>query len=164
MTLGLEPAWPLRVAELLPRPKPKGPLAAVHAVRRGPATGDLHGVDATGATLLELRGVQLQPAAAPTARRPGATPGATGPDAGPGPEQYLVALIARILRLDLAEVDREASLDGLGLDSVLGQELRAAVRQDLGVRLSERLLRSGLSVAELAGRLNDRLERMEQSR
>jgi acyl carrier protein/NADP-dependent 3-hydroxy acid dehydrogenase YdfG len=65
--------------------------------------------------------------------------------------------VARILRLELSHVDRDAPLKSLGLDSLMTLELRNRLEADLGLRLSATLVWNYPTVATLAGHLAEAL-------
>ena len=71
-------------------------------------------------------------------------------------ESYLSERGARILGF-AAGVDRDKSLQRLGLDSLMAVELRNAVETDLGVAIPVMNLLQGVSFRELAGLIDDQL-------
>jgi acyl carrier protein len=80
----------------------------------------------------------------------------TGRDAAPGLaslERHILEQVARVLRLDVERVDRLASFNHLGMDSVLRLELRHKLESSLGVRFSAVLLSSHPNAAALAEQL-----------
>ncbi|MFN8075598.1 MAG: SDR family NAD(P)-dependent oxidoreductase [Kineosporiaceae bacterium] len=66
-------------------------------------------------------------------------------------------LVGRVLRLDPASVDRETPFKALGLDSLMGLELRNRLESAFGLKLSPTLLWTYGSSKALAGELCTRL-------
>ncbi len=76
-----------------------------------------------------------------------------------GLEAYLRDLAARTLRLDDARrLPTNQSLTALGMDSIMAVELKNRIEAHLPLTLSVAELIVGVSVAELAGKLNAQLE------
>ncbi len=71
--------------------------------------------------------------------------------------EHVRGRVARILRLELSHVDRDAPLKSLGLDSLMTLELRNRLEADLGLRLSATLVWNYPTVAALAGHLAESL-------
>ncbi|WP_437759723.1 type I polyketide synthase [Sorangium sp. So ce1389] len=95
----------------------------------------------------------------PAASAPGPQPGATARDAlmsaGPAErpallERQLGEHVARVLRMSAAKVDRLAPFGSMGLDSLVGLELRNRLEAELGLKLSATLLYTCPNVASLA--------------
>lgn len=66
-------------------------------------------------------------------------------------------LAARVLRLDQSRIDRRTPFKNIGLDSLLGLELRNRLESVLGIRLSPMLLWTYGNPGALAEALCDRL-------
>jgi NADPH:quinone reductase-like Zn-dependent oxidoreductase/acyl carrier protein len=67
--------------------------------------------------------------------------------------EHLRGRVARILRLELSHVDRDAPLKSLGLDSLMTLELRNRLEADLGLRLSATLVWNYPTVSALTAHL-----------
>ncbi|MFR9776093.1 SDR family NAD(P)-dependent oxidoreductase [Micromonospora sp. MS34] len=104
------------------------------AARDGDAAGPTHG----------FRGTLLQ---TPAAERAALA------------EAKVRELAGRVLRLDADRVDRETPFKDLGLDSLMGLELRNRLEQAFGLRLSPTLLWTYGSARALAGALCEQLAR-----
>ncbi|MFJ8577835.1 SDR family NAD(P)-dependent oxidoreductase [Micromonospora sp. NPDC093277] len=104
------------------------------AARDGEAAGPSHG----------FRAALLQ---APAAER------------APLAETKVRELAGRVLRLDADRVDRETPFKELGLDSLMGLELRNRLEQAFGLRLSPTLLWTYGTAQALAGALCEQLAR-----
>ncbi|MFG2052936.1 SDR family NAD(P)-dependent oxidoreductase [Micromonospora sp. NPDC048930] len=104
------------------------------AARDGDAAGPAHG----------FRGTLLQ---TPAAERAALA------------EAKVRELAGRVLRLDADRVDRETPFKDLGLDSLMGLELRNRLEQAFGLRLSPTLLWTYGSARALAGALCEQLAR-----
>jgi acyl carrier protein len=72
-------------------------------------------------------------------------------------EPYLRELVAAKLGLAPANLDIEAPLNGLGVDSLITLELRIQIERDLGVAVPVARVLDGPSVASLSGWLADQL-------
>ncbi|MEV4517221.1 type I polyketide synthase [Dactylosporangium sp. NPDC049525] len=72
-------------------------------------------------------------------------------------ESRVKELAGRVLRLDPSDIDRDAPFKSLGLDSLMGLELRNRLEGAFGLRLSPTLLWSYGTSQALAGVLCDRL-------
>jgi phthiocerol/phenolphthiocerol synthesis type-I polyketide synthase C len=72
-------------------------------------------------------------------------------------EAKIRELASRVLRLDLKESDCETPLKALGLDSLMGLELRNRLESAFGLRLSPTLLWTYGSSRALAGVLCERV-------
>jgi acyl transferase domain-containing protein/selenocysteine lyase/cysteine desulfurase len=72
-------------------------------------------------------------------------------------EAYLGQQVARVLQLPLAQVEKQQSLQRLGLDSLMAIELRTCIEADLGVKVPLATLSRQASVIELTGQLLQRL-------
>lgn len=87
--------------------------------------------------------------------------GATDPDERQRlAESYLLALVARVLRLsaaDLAGLDTSEALNSLGIDSLIAVELKNAIESDLGAIISVVTFLEGASLSHLAGLVLERL-------
>jgi acyl transferase domain-containing protein len=83
--------------------------------------------------------------ATPTVTAPSSSPVAGATPAGP----YVVNLLAEILGMPLDEVDRDATLSRLGVDSVMATRLRVRVADERGVHLPMRHLLDGRTIADL---------------
>jgi acyl carrier protein len=105
-----------------------------------------------------VRGQLVEPAADLRAR----LLAAPDDEALPLLRETLAAELARILRLAPGAVAADAPLAGLGLDSLGGMELRAALDQRLGVAASLGSLTETLTVEALAQRLLTELRRQRQ--
>jgi amino acid adenylation domain-containing protein len=70
-----------------------------------------------------------------------------------GTLRLLAAAVARALRREVREIDPETPLIALGLDSLAGAELRAAVEEETGVRVPLQTLLDGMSLRELVERI-----------
>jgi len=68
-------------------------------------------------------------------------------------ESYLQQEVARSLRLDPSQLDLQQSLDTVGLDSLMGLELKNRIESDLGVALPIATLMQDPSISQLATRL-----------
>ncbi|WP_437970634.1 type I polyketide synthase [Sorangium sp. So ce260] len=68
-------------------------------------------------------------------------------------EKHLGQQLGRVLRLDAARIGRRASFSGLGMDSLMGLELRNRLESSLGIKLSATLLFTYPDVASLAEHL-----------
>jgi len=66
-------------------------------------------------------------------------------------------LASRVLRLELGAIDRETPLKALGLDSLMGLELRNRLESAFGLKLSPTLLWTYGSPRALAGALCERV-------
>jgi phthiocerol/phenolphthiocerol synthesis type-I polyketide synthase C len=98
-----------------------------------------------------------------------ARPGATGAvfrrqlEASPADDRRDVAeakvreLAGRVLRLDVTGIDRDAPLKALGLDSLMGLELRNRLEAAFGLELSPTLLWTYGNARALAGALCERV-------
>jgi acyl transferase domain-containing protein/thioesterase domain-containing protein/acyl carrier protein len=99
---------------------------------------------------------------------PAGAPGATEPSTWDGvaalraekPEQarkvmidHLAAVVAGLMGFPAGEIDRNAPLTGLGLDSLMAMRARGAVERDFGLPLPVPLLLRGASLTEIAGHL-----------
>jgi myxalamid-type polyketide synthase MxaD len=67
--------------------------------------------------------------------------------------EHVRGRVARILRLELSHVDRDAPLKSMGLDSLMTLELRNRLEADLGLRLSATLVWNYPTVTALAAHL-----------
>jgi acyl carrier protein len=76
----------------------------------------------------------------------------------PRMEAYLAAQIARVLGIAPTRVDLDQPLNGLGLDSLTGSELKTRIEVDLGVVVSMVDVLQNPTIRELAVRLVGRLE------
>jgi acyl transferase domain-containing protein len=72
-------------------------------------------------------------------------------------EQHLLDLLARVLRLDRARLDREQPLNTLGLDSMMATELKNRIEISLETPLSVVDLLRGFSIAQLAAQLGPQI-------
>ncbi|WP_326953835.1 SDR family NAD(P)-dependent oxidoreductase [Amycolatopsis sp. NBC_01286] len=66
---------------------------------------------------------------------------------------HLAALVAGLMGFAAGDVDRNAPLTSLGLDSLMAMRARGAVERDFGLPLPVPLLLRGASLAEIAGHL-----------
>jgi acyl carrier protein len=66
-------------------------------------------------------------------------------------------LIGQIVKLAPARIDSNRALGALGVDSLMGQELRARLEADLGISLSATLVWNYPTVADLVPHLAHRL-------
>ncbi|HEY3057490.1 MAG TPA: beta-ketoacyl reductase, partial [Chloroflexota bacterium] len=73
-------------------------------------------------------------------------------------QTYLIDIVARVLRLASARVDPRAPLTSLGLDSLMGLEIRNRLEADLGLRLPATLVWTYPTIAAVAVRLAELLE------
>lgn len=119
----------------------------------------------SAAAVPALRGLVPAPSAGPAAGPAasladgsiqGSTDGLAATPAG-GTEDYLAALVAEVLELPAASLDRARPLNRMGLDSLMAVEVKNRVEEDLGVALSVVQFLQGPSVAELAARLDEEL-------
>src|SRR4029077_6674946 len=76
---------------------------------------------------------------------------------GAGPEERRAAMethvrqeIAKSLRLDPSKIDPQQSLGSIGLDSLMGLELKNRFQTDLGVELAMSTLMQDPSISQLA--------------
>jgi acyl carrier protein len=67
--------------------------------------------------------------------------------------QHLREAVARVFRMPLADVRNSRSLADLGMDSLMGLELRLAVQQRLGADVPLALIAPDRSLAEIAARI-----------
>jgi amino acid adenylation domain-containing protein len=126
------------------------PAASTFDLGAAGLTAELRIVDAQGRPVAQVGGVRLQPAelGEPPSRNGGAgvtpTAAATAPLPGErslpqraaAPEdvaELLVRVVARSLGVRAADLDLHASLQNLGMDSLMAMNIREAVRQRLGV-------------------------------
>ncbi|XXT16878.1 SDR family NAD(P)-dependent oxidoreductase [Sorangium sp. So ce429] len=72
-------------------------------------------------------------------------------------ERFVREQVARVLRLDPASIERHAPLSGLGLDSLMGLELRNRLEAGLGLALPPTLLWTYPHVAGLSAHLAGKL-------
>ncbi|HWI66270.1 MAG TPA: SDR family NAD(P)-dependent oxidoreductase, partial [Symbiobacteriaceae bacterium] len=70
-------------------------------------------------------------------------------------EQFLREQVARVVKLSAAAVDPQASLNTLGLDSLMALELKNRTETQLGLPIRMVTLLQGPSIAELAAQLAD---------
>jgi NADPH:quinone reductase-like Zn-dependent oxidoreductase/aryl carrier-like protein len=68
-------------------------------------------------------------------------------------EAYLQQEVARSLRLDPSQIDVQQSLDAIGLDSLMGLELKNRFETDLGVDLPMATLMQDPTISQLATKL-----------
>nr|CCE88378.1 polyketide synthase [Sorangium cellulosum] len=73
-------------------------------------------------------------------------------------ERHLLEQAGSVLRLDPSKMDRAASLQSLGMDSLMSLELRNRLEASLGIRLSATILFTYPTAGALAEHLLDRLE------
>jgi acyl transferase domain-containing protein/acyl carrier protein len=73
-------------------------------------------------------------------------------------ERYIGEQVARIAGVDASRLDRARTFGGLGLDSLMGLELRDRLESDLGVKLPATLLFTYPTAAALAAHLLGKLE------
>lgn len=73
-------------------------------------------------------------------------------------EAYLVETAARVLRIDPQRLDREQSLNTMGLDSMIAIELKNHIERGIGVSLSVVDLLQGTSIVQLAAQLARQLQ------
>ncbi|AKT40700.1 type I polyketide synthase [Chondromyces crocatus] len=73
-------------------------------------------------------------------------------------EQLLCEHVARVVRVDPARIQPEAPLKGLGIDSLMGLELRNRLESILGITLSATLVWTYPSIAALAAHLLEKLD------
>jgi acyl transferase domain-containing protein/acyl carrier protein len=73
-------------------------------------------------------------------------------------EEHLADQLARVLKLALVRVDRQASFKQLGLDSLMAVELRNRLERSLGLRLSATLVWNYPTIAQLVPYLAGKLE------
>ncbi|MFO0724751.1 MAG: aminotransferase class III-fold pyridoxal phosphate-dependent enzyme [Myxococcota bacterium] len=92
--------------------------------------------------------LSLWPAPASVAPRPAAP-------SLPRAETVLLEELCALLRIEPADIDREASVRSLGLDSLLGMELAARVQGRLQRTLPQSVLSDDPSIAELAALLDE---------
>jgi NADPH:quinone reductase-like Zn-dependent oxidoreductase/acyl carrier protein len=83
--------------------------------------------------------------------------GATGPSRVELVEEKVRQLAGRVLRLEPDRVERETPFKDLGLDSLMGLELRNRLESGFGLTLSPTLLWTHSNARALAGALCDRL-------
>jgi acyl transferase domain-containing protein/acyl carrier protein len=72
-------------------------------------------------------------------------------------ESHLSILLAAVLNLDPCAVDVEKSMGALGLDSLMGFELKNRCEQSFGLRLSATMVWNYPTIRALAGHLADKL-------
>jgi acyl transferase domain-containing protein/NAD(P)-dependent dehydrogenase (short-subunit alcohol dehydrogenase family)/acyl carrier protein/SAM-dependent methyltransferase len=72
-------------------------------------------------------------------------------------EAQLKSLLATVLKLDISTIDVEKPMGALGLDSLLGFELKNRCEQSLGLPLSATMVWNYPTVAALTGHLADKL-------
>ncbi|UQA61058.1 type I polyketide synthase [Polyangium aurulentum] len=73
-------------------------------------------------------------------------------------EAHIAAELGRVLRMDASRVDPRATLSSLGMDSLMGLELRNRLEGSLGLQLSATLLFAHPTILALAEYLFGRLE------
>ncbi|MGK4000892.1 type I polyketide synthase [Sorangium sp. So ce1024] len=73
-------------------------------------------------------------------------------------EEHLKEELGRVIHLGAARVDASATFSSLGVDSLMGLELRNRLEASLGVRLSVALLFAYPTVASLSQHLIDRMD------
>ncbi len=101
--------------------------------------------------------LEPDPAARPSSTEREALLTAPSEERGARVLAYLVAQVARTLRMPPAELDAARALSQLGLDSVMAMELRRRVELDLGLTLSAAQILKGASTVELATALGEQL-------
>jgi len=82
----------------------------------------------------------------------------TGAERAEALQNHLRGALARVLRLPVERLDPELPLNRLGLDSLMGVELKNRLEADLGLEIRTASLLSGVSAAELAAALLPRLD------
>jgi len=73
-------------------------------------------------------------------------------------EAHLQDQLSQVLRMKQAQIDRDAPLQSLGLDSLMGLELRNRLEASLGLTLSATLVWGHPTIAALAGHLAAKME------
>ncbi|MFV2197787.1 amino acid adenylation domain-containing protein, partial [Nocardiopsis sp. LOL_012] len=138
-----------------------GPVVEVHGMTwkrlsSAPPNGAVEGAPATGRTL---------PGPAPGLRPPAVSANGHGPavgeaSAGPGASEDLASAVAnwvaRALELDVEEIDPEAPLQQLGMDSMLSVSTAEDLGARLGVELPPTLILETGTVTALIAELRDR--------
>ncbi|AKT40698.1 type I polyketide synthase [Chondromyces crocatus] len=79
-------------------------------------------------------------------------------------ERVVVEQIASVARLDPAQIERETALTSIGLDSLMGLELRTRLEAALTVRLASTLVWKHPTVAALAAHLHTEWEQAHLAR
>jgi len=77
-------------------------------------------------------------------------------------EPFVLSQVADVLRLDAARIDPSTPLRSLGIDSIMGLELRNRLESGLGLRLSATLVWTYPTVAALSEHLTGELGPMEE--
>ncbi|MDC3954535.1 type I polyketide synthase [Polyangium jinanense] len=72
-------------------------------------------------------------------------------------EEYVIGQVGKVLRLDSARIDPSATFSSLGMDSLMGVELRNRLEPELDLKLSATLIFSYSSPAALAEYLLERI-------
>ncbi|GIV95381.1 MAG: polyketide synthase [Herpetosiphonaceae bacterium] len=72
-------------------------------------------------------------------------------------ERYLQQLAARVLRLDLAEIDIAQPLNTLGLDSIMALEFKNTIAEDTGVTLPIVAILQGPSISKFAEQILEQI-------